>query len=419
MDKINKALKFIWSLVRGNLMLKIMALLFAVILWSYVLAETNPVRTRVMNDITVKYENMAELKAKGYAISADLSDILDKVNIRLEVRQSELKYLSDENVKASVDLSTINGPGIQPLKITAQTTYGRVLEVSPSTVEIYVDDHIQQAVPVNVDITGSVPAGFYADTPELSPNVITISGARVDVERVTNAVCHIDLSGLTESFNKSMDITLYDNEGNVVDNALFSDSFPSVIVRLDVLHKKTVKVDALSALYGIEDIAPGYEIVDVTCTPDTVDIAGDAASLSGISSIELVPYPINGAKDSIVALLDYIVPEGVRVLTTQKVQIFVNIRELSDTKTYSRIDLRTKNLAPGLSARLDTRSIDVTVLAGISQLSRMNRSMIVPYLDLEGLAAGTYTLEVRFELPEGMTKENFISNVPMVKVTIY
>lgn len=416
---MTKALKFIWNMLRSHLVLKIMALLFAVILWSYVIADTNPARMRVMNDIKVRYENMAELKAKGLDISASLSEVLDTVNIRVEVRQNDLKYLSSENVRAFVDLSTINGKGTPTLEISATTTYGQVIEVSPSTVTLFVDDYVRQSVPVNVDVAGSVAQGYHADEPVISPNVITVSGARVDVEKVASAVCHLDITGLTEGYNKSVEIEFLDGAGNPVDKKLFSGEFPSVIVQLDVLRKKSVPIDVFSSVYGQDDIAAGYEIVDITCTPSEVDIAGDFSVLSDISSIGLVPYNVSGAATSVVVLLDYQPVDGVRILTHDKAQVFINIREKTDIKEFGRIELRARNLGAGKSVRLGTRYVDVTVLAGLSHLSALSRADVAPYIDLEGLSAGTFTLPVLFELPPGFTAENFSPSAATVTVTVY
>ena len=413
---MKKALKFIWSLLRGHLMLKIMALVFAVILWSYVLTDINPARTRVIEDVRIKYENLAELKAKGLYIS----EMPETVDIRVEVKQNELKYLNDEKVRAIVDLSAINGPGEQPLRVSPQTDYGRVLEVSPSTITLQVDDYVSQSIPVNVDVTGNIPQGYYAGKPVILPNVITISGARADVERVSSAVCHIDLTGLTESLNKSVEIELLDDQNNVVDKTLFSDTIPSVIVQLDVLRKKTVPINLESAIFGQENIAAGFEIVDITSTPHEVDIAGEFEVLAGITSIDLYPYVIeNGENTSVATLLEYVVPEGVQIVAPEKAaQVFINIREITETRTFSRIELRAKNVEPGLDARLGTRFVDVNVLAGLSKLSSLNRADIVPYVDLDGLGVGTYTLEVRFELPEGFTANNFSPSIAAVTVTI-
>lgn len=419
MKSIKKVLTFIWNLIRRNLMLKIMAVLFAVILWSYVLAETNPPRERVINDVPVRYSNTSDLMSKGFDISDSLSDMIDTVNIRVEVRQSELKYVSQDNIRASVDLSTINSRGVHTLRVTAQTTYGRVIDISPATVTLYVDDYVTKQIPVELVESGSVAQGYYADTPVIYPNIISISGPRVDVEKVANAVCIVELDGLTDGYSRSVDVELLDKEGNTVDKTLFTDSFPSVIVKLDVLRKKTVPIDITGSVFGQNDIAPGYEIVDIVCTPNEIEIAGELSVLADISSINLVPYNIrSGENTSVVVLLDYQLPQGIRILTNEKAKLFINIREIMNTKEFPRVEIQTKNLPRGRTARLSMRFVDVTVLAGISKIASLGLEDIVPYVDLEGLSEGTYTLDVRFVLPPGFTDNNFSSSVSTITVTI-
>jgi YbbR domain-containing protein len=415
---MKKVFSFIWRMLRGNLVLKVMALLFAVILWSYVLTDINPPRERVMDDIKVRFSNADELRAKGLDISGSLSDVLDTVDIRLEVRQSDLKYLSDQNVRATVDLSTINGPGPRTLKISATTTYGQVLEVNPPTVDLYVDSYETRTIPVNVEVTGSVPEGYYASDPEISPGVVTISGASVDVEKAAGAVCTIDLNGLTEGFNKSVEVQLLDSDGNAVDKSLFSEGLPSVIVNLKVLAKKTVTINAKSAILGQDELAAGYEIAGISCVPDTVEIVGDAGVLAAVNSISLVPYSVSGASTSVAMLLDYQPPEGVSVLTGNKAQVYIEVRQILETKDYSRIDIGVRNLADGLTAQLSETRTDVSVIAGTAQLSALDRSEIVPFVDLEGLGRGVHTVYVQFELPEGFSAENFSADISTIIVKI-
>lgn len=404
--------------MRKNLVLKIMALLFAVILWSYVLAETNPQREIIVDDIPVRYTNTSELMSKGFDISDSLSEVIENVNVRVEVRQSELKDVSRDNVRAFVDLSTVNRRGYNVLTITAQTTYGRVIS-SPETVTLYIDDYVTKQIPVKFVEAGSVAQGYYADTPVINPNIINISGPRIDVEKVANAVCVAELDGLTEGYSRSVDVELLDKEGNTVDKTLFTESSPSVIVSLDVLRKKTVPIDVTASVFGQNDIAPGYEIVDIVCSPSEVVIAGEPDMLKDISSINLVPYNIrSGENASVVVLLDYQLPQGIRLLTPDKARLFINIREKMEPKEFRKVEIRTKNLAGGKTARLSVKYVDVTVLAGISQLPSLRFEDIVPYVDLEGLSEGTYSLDVRFDLPLGFADNNFSSSVSTVTVTI-
>lgn len=408
----------VWKMLKSNWLIKITALLFAIILWSYVLAETNPPRERVMRNIPVRYEHVEELRAKELVISGSLSDVLDSVDIRLEVKQSDLKYLSDENVRAYIDLSTINGKGEKTLKVTAQTTYGKVLQVSTTQVKVYVDDYVSRTVPVNVSVTGSVPAGYYATQPEITPDVVNVSGARVDVEKVASAECSINLDGLTEGYSKSVEVTLLDSGGEPLDQHMFAESLPSVIVNLEVLAKKMVEVDVKDAILGQDDIKPGYRITEVWAQPETVEIIGTSDVLGGISAIKLVPYSVSGASADIVALLDFQPIEGVTVLGEQKVQVFISIREITDTKVFEDVPVVIKNAAEDLAVDVDPANVDVTVIAGIPRLSTLDKQDIVPFIDVNGLTPGIYTLSVQLEVPEGFTLENLTPSIGTVTVKI-
>ena len=417
---MKKALDFIWRVLRSNILLKVMALFFAVILWSYVLSEIDPPRVRWVPDIKVSY-GVEELKAKGLDVSGNLVDALDSVDVRVEVNQSNIKYLTPERVRAYIDWSTVNGPGEYTLDVRASVAVdrGQVLEVSPSTVQLHVSSYETRTVPVNVKVTGGVPSGYFAMIPEISPGVVTISGASEDVEKVSSAECSVDLNGLTEGYNMSVSVQLLDADGDEVDGALFDEGQPSVIVNLKVLATKLVSVDVRSAIMGQDELAAGYEIASISTVPDKVLIAGDADDISAISSIGLTPYSVSGASTSVAVLLDYQSPSGVTVLTEGKAEVYVEIRPIMETKDYSGIDIEARNLADGLSAQLSVNRTDVTVMASMAQLSRLRRSDIVPYVDLEGLGKGRHTLTVLFEIPEGYAAENFSAAAGTVDVTIY
>jgi len=415
---MKKALSFVWKILKSNLSLKIMALIFAVILWSYVLYATNPVRERVLQDITVRYLHAEDLKAKNLAIVGGLSDVLGSVDIRVKVNQRDLSLFSAQGAQANVDLSEIKGTGKYALKVKATLAYGQVLDVSPSEVTLTVDRLITKQVPVTVKTVGDVPAGYYAGPPEISPNFVNITGAQADVEKVVSALCSIDLNGLTTGYSKSVDVSLLDKNDNAVPSNLFSGDFPSVMVKLNVLSIKTVAVDAQGSIIGRDSVAPGYEITGITCNPATVRIIGEKSAIDAVASIPLMPYSVSGLSSDVVVPLDYSPPEGVTVLADEKAEVTINIREIMKKRSFTDIPVRYKNLSAGLTVSLDISAVDVTVTAGESRLSKISKTDIVPYIDLDGLAAGTYTLVVQFEVPSGFTSENFSSSAAAITVTI-
>lgn len=415
---MKKFLKVLWKMCRSNLVLKIVAVLFAVVLWSYVLSQTNPVRVKDVEDVLVAGENMASLVAKDLAISGDLTEILSSVDIRVSISQNDLKNLNNKNARAYVDFSTISGPGTYPLDIKVDLPYGQLIEVNPSKVTLKVDKNKTRPIPVNVITEGSVPAGYYAYDPAISPGIINIQGAMTYVQKVVSARCIVNLDGLTEGYSKSSEVELLDADGNVVDPAPFSGQLPSVIVNLSVLPVKEVDVDVLGSIVGQNSLAPGYEITNTSCNPSKVRIVGEKPLLEGISSIELFPFSVAGSNTDVITLVSFAPPEGVTVLGADKAEVTVNIREKTGQKTYKNVAIKTKNLSSGLAASISPSSVDVTVLAGESLMSKLLRSKIVPYVDLDGLTEGTYSLKIYFELPAGLAPENFTPSALTVNVAI-
>jgi YbbR domain-containing protein len=415
---VKKFFGALWKLVRSNLVLKIVALLFAVILWSYVLGETNPVRERDVSNVPVTWENVDSLKDKKLAISGNLENILGTVNIRVRVNQNQSRLVNEQNVSASIDLSKVNGTGEQKLQVKPKTEYGTVIEVNPREITVYVDKYKEKDVPISVETTGSVPADYYADPPQFSPDRIRIGGASRDVNRVVSALYTVNLDGLTKGFNRSYEVQLLDEQGGIVDPGLFSTGTPSVIVNQVVEPVKTVEVDVEGSIQGQDNLAPGYELTSVTCEPKKVRIAGDRAVLDTVSSIKLETINVAGYSTDQVIPANYILPEGVRVVDSANAQVSVNIREISEQQVYKNVPLKIKNLPSGMAAAVIPESVDVTVTAGAPHMSKLSRKEVVPYVDVDGLVPGTYSLKVMFELPSGFVAENFVSSSAAVSVTI-
>lgn len=403
-------------MIKSNLVLKIMAVVFAIILWSYVLAEENPMRQRDITDVSLTSTETAELEAKGLAISGSLSDILDTVDVRIEVEQNDLKYVNNKNIIAEVDLSSITGPGEVELDINADPPYGKVLSVSPKTITVVVDYRKEKNVPVEVIPTGNVANGYHAMTPVISDSVYIV-GASVDVEKVVSAVCYVDLTGLTENYSKSVEVDLLDKDGNIVDKNMFGGT-QSVIVDIDVLAKKTVPINKDTLLVGQDDLAEGYEISEIIIEPEMVDIIGKKEVIDTIYSIEALPIVVTGEDKDVPAFLEFNLPEGVTILSDKQVQAIISIREIVEVKNYNSVEVQTKNLGKGFKASLDVDRIDVVVIAGVNKLSSLFKQDITAFVDLDGLEEGTYELNVQFSMPEGFTDENVTCETKKITVTI-
>ena len=137
-----------------------------------------------------------------------------------------------------------------------------------------------------------------------------------------------------------------------------------------------------SALLGADDLAPGYEITDIECDPARVNIVGEASVLDGISAVSFVPFSVSDASKDISVPLDYDLPEGVELVEPGQATVYISIREITDTIDFKDVDIQIKNLPRGMEAELETETVDVVVWATLSQLSRLERADVVPFVDL-------------------------------------
>jgi YbbR domain-containing protein len=188
---------------------------------------------------------------------------------------------------------------------------------------------------------------------------------------------------------------LLDAYGDVVSANSINGAVPSVVVSLDVLPIKTVKIDTTQALGAVTGIKDGYEAVNVTLSPEEVRIVGKEEVLSAVNAVQIKALSAGNANASVLleGELESIV--GVEFIDGASVDVYVQINEKQTSKVFGDIAISAKNLGAGLKATLSLSHTDVTVGGSLSAMAGVKRSGVTAYVDLSGLSAGTYVLPVK------------------------
>jgi YbbR domain-containing protein len=409
-------IKALLRMLRSNLSLKIAAIIFAVILWMYVIAETNPLRPIVIDNVPVTLESFEQLKQNGLMVSEDIADVVSGAQVRLEVRQKEAKLVNAENVKASIDFSKVTKKGKIQLKINAKTEHGVVMSVYPSTVTVTVDDYVKNPIPVKCQVLNG-SGDYYIGAPTLSPDVIEIMGARTDVSKAVSALCTVDLSGITTSFNQSLAVTLLDDKGKPLDSSVFVENLPSVIAKIEILPKKQVPVIGLGSIVNAGKVKQGYEITGISFNPEKIEIAGEKALLDTISEVYLQKMDVAGAAEDVAFNVKPEPIEGVRFIDVNEINAVVHISQKQAQRVFTDVSVAVENLPKGLKALLGQKTTDVTVAGGIEDLSSLKRSDIRAFIDLKGYAKGVYSLSVQAQSISN-SNVNISFSPSEIKVTI-
>ena len=319
MAKQNKTTRSFRSYVTNNLLLKIVSLIFAIILWSFVTNSTNPDRTKTLRDVPVVLQGLEALEEKGLTVRDDIEKLLPSVKVKVNVKNSDYKNVDKNVVFASIDVSEISKDG--PNSISVTPSFSNLVDVSlisvePQAINVTIDKILEKEVPVTINQTGTLKDGLVSVNPEYNKTV-TVKGSSYYVELISDAVVDIDLSTLKDGDTVSKICRFTDNNGN---NINFSGT--RIDVDMDIQSKKEVSISTVDAVTNTNKLATGYEFESVSA--GKVIVCGHAGVLQDITEVKIKPIDLKG-KDAvfgIILIVGYIylinIKQYIRVLLVNK-----------------------------------------------------------------------------------------------------
>ncbi len=421
----NKIGTFFKNFFTKNVSIKIISLVFATVLWGVVLTVQNPNRVKVIENVPVSFEGTSDLNNRNLVVRGKPLEELGGVTVRASTPITNYMNLNADQINAYVSLNRITAPGTYELQVNADVigrpTDTNVESSTPEKITVEIDTLMAKNVPVEARYPGSLPDGYWAANAELSSSSVTIRGPKQDVDRVTRAVCNIQLTDRRQSYNDAVAVVLLDENGDEMDSSRFLGTLPSVTVKMPVYPKKTVPVDILGSLLGADNLPANYELFSAIATPATIEIAGDQAALDSITSLKIPGMDVAGERESIHERAAVIVPEDVRILgSTTEVEVFVDIREKMSKKDFEAVPIEARNLGRGLKAPQSKETTDISVEGRISLVDLLSRDDVEAYVDLKDLKEGQYDMYVSVYLKNDETTLELtsVSSIALIHVEI-
>lgn len=392
-------LKRILLSFRRNWGLKLASLLFAIILWNYVIVEVNPTLVKTYTGIAVNVQtsDITQLNNSGLTVSGDLSKILKTANVTISIRRNDSFQFGKNNITVVANFSGITRAGEAEIKLTAKTTSGtaEVKLVSPQSITVNIEKRDKRIVPVKCVPDGSAPQGYWVGVPEVTPKTLEVSGPSENVKQVDRAEVHLDLTNQTSSISSARDLVLLDSSGKVLDkDSLGLECQSNCIVNLQIFPTKTVNISAKNSLNGSP--ARGYEVVgDPVVEPSTMVIAGSQETLDAIGdTLPLGVIDIGGLKSNNSHPMTPTLPKGVIFVGSSTVQVLVNIDLIMTQVTINDVRVTIVGLDSGLKVD-KTFTVNATITCPQLYASNIRRSQLHVTADATGYSAGAHTLQVQ------------------------
>ncbi len=411
-----------------NINLKIFSFLFAIVLWLLVTNYNDPVISVQFANIPVTFINEDALSAQGNTyIVEDGTDLVPIVSVT--AKRSIVDALSADNIEADADLSQITESGTVEIAFSSDKYNSSISAINGSitAVSLRVEKEISKSLALAAETTGTPAEGYIVGAITTSQNQVRIKGPESVVNTIVSARTYVDVSDYSTFINTKTSIELLDEEGNAVSQSRLTLNIDSVNVAAEILPVANVKIQVEST--GTP--AAGYVVEDITVSPDSVSLAGRAAVLSEIGSVDIPAEAVNVSGISkdlklTLKLSDYL-PEGVTVAedgADGNVEVTVHVAEGAEKEIgFTRRSIEFKNVPDGYSAALseeESEDLSIIVEGSTAELANITENTISPSVDVGALvadvddAAGEYEAEIAFSL----TARAKLKEPLTVKVTV-
>lgn len=278
---------------RSKVVRIVISILVAIAMWLYVDLERAPERTMTIRDIPVEFsgENTT-LADKNLML---LSGYDTTIDLKIRGPKRELVKMNRDNVRVIASTSSIDSVGVHQLDWTVSFPDGvvrtnvSVEKASLSQITVTVGELYTKEVPVECQVVGEVAEGYFTGDVVLDPEVLTLRAQRDDLLNVSCAKLTVDISGATRSVVQTVDVQLYDYDGNPVENSNIRTNTSLIQAKVPVL--TTREVELAVEFSGV----PGASMNSIKCdiTPKTVRLNGEADVLDSIDKLVLATLHVD------------------------------------------------------------------------------------------------------------------------------
>ena len=252
----------------NDTMLKVIALVCAVLLWCYAEAQENPSKERQLT-VPVQYVNLAS----GYVVE----NANQVVQITVKGNETDIMSLRSDDFTAVVDLSNAAvGNTEYPVQVSSAAVSERFTYL-PDKLAVSIDQILQKEVPVHLRTNGAVAEYYELQHTDIQPDTVVIQGKSsliADISAVETVP--IDISGITS--DKELIGILQLPEGvtaQTLDTEFRADAEIAVYLYVQPIQSQ----QNLEAVIGVRNVQDGLDFV-LDTEKVSLTLKGDAELLN-------------------------------------------------------------------------------------------------------------------------------------------
>jgi YbbR domain-containing protein len=406
----------VWRTITRYLPSFILAFALSVAVWITAVTASDPVEERI-------YPRQVPVDIIGQDSGLVItSEMPPPVAITLSAPVSIWDRISNEQipVRAETDLSGLKA-GTYTVPITIQIDIGpvKVVSSSPRTFTIVLEELATRTLPIQLVRRGDVAIGFQADAPTLSQTQVTISGPKSIVDRVSQVVAVLDLTGVTETINRTLTLQVIDSNGNALSGITVTPN--QVSVTQNITQRGGYRNVVVKVIVG-GTVASGYRLTNITVSPPAITVFSTNPQLVNNlpGYIETTALNINNIKQDFDTHLSLNLPTGISVVGDSSVLVQVGVAAIEGSLTFSNNKVEVDGLPSEFSASISPEMVDVILSGPLPELDTLRSENLRVYVDLSDVThVGNYqrTPRVELRLPD-LTVESILPESVEVTVVV-
>ncbi len=380
---------------RNNITIRIVAIIIAFFMWTYVMNKENPQTTQDFPNIQVVYLN------QNYLSEAEL-EIMEpteaKVTVRLSGRRSDLKSINPNDIIVQADLYGYpEGMNRVPVEVRVPENVA-VKSVSPQYIQLKLDSIITKEFKISLKTTGKTEEGHTPGDGDVRPSTVLIKGPRTWVNSVDKVVATLDLSNINSDIKTSRPVRALNDKDEEVRNITKEPNTVEII--MPILGTKTIPIRPRIKGIPLE----GYSITEIQMNPISINVKGRKGILKDIEFLETEPIDVELISTTKEVPVNIVLPEGVELMDDElkplgKIHVEKIIeRDVElDTNKLTFINLDTSHIVDKDSL---PEKVTITVRGTESKVDALTDRDVTFYCDLSGLEKGEHSVNVKVILDE-------------------
>lgn len=375
--------------------IKTLSIVFAILLWFYVITEQNPV---VPKDITipVRLINLDALSQNNLVLIENPDSFF--ITIRLKGKKEILDAVNQNTLNAYADVSAYKAKGENTLPVVINGIPEGVAVTSRSehNIRVNIDNMLTVQRPVTIKVTGNPMGGLANLTPIPTPSEVVLTGAESVVNNIKTVRVDVDIAGVNSNVTKKLPVRLLDEAGRDVAGVKLDTQW----INVDVPIANTKRVPIQLVLDGTP--SPGYMIASQIVQPGEILVTGDQKSLDLLTIVNTGKVDINNITESLKVPVALELPPGVQLVNAnEQINALIDVEKIV-TRTIEIDQIEFRNLSDKYTVEnAFTGSVKMTV-RGPENLVNTAETSILLNVDLASAKEGLASYEIQWTKPLGI-----------------